>query len=222
MPSIPKVSKRPRATLVATSSSGSLTYSSSSGTCQSSSSPEESPSSAFRWGIWPRLAGGRTEYDTRPSSTRSRISLPAAMQSGLPPRTRPRCAAYCAHSSIGDQGTKPSSESCTIPSMSSLSTWVPTSWRSKTCCRVTGLRFKISFRGTKERSMTHLMAEKGSLTCEIGTSMPTIWASRGTSRRGKTTPGLSQRQVRSSSIRVCRVLVWPGVAFTLTTLPPIR
>mmetsp|Transcript_71943 Transcript_71943/g.153794 ORF Transcript_71943/g.153794 Transcript_71943/m.153794 type:complete len:217 (-) Transcript_71943:841-1491(-) len=124
--------------------------------------------------------------------------------------------AYCAQSNMGDHGTGP------LPSWaSSLRASVPASLKSSTCCNETGFRFSSSCMGTTARSMTQRMAEKGSRTCARGMSMPMICASRGTSKRGKTTPGLSQRQVRSSRTKVCKVFVWPGVALTLTTLPPM-
>mmetsp|Transcript_52831 Transcript_52831/g.169170 ORF Transcript_52831/g.169170 Transcript_52831/m.169170 type:complete len:265 (+) Transcript_52831:439-1233(+) len=145
--------------------------------------------------------------------------MPALKQSALPPLMRPRCVAYSVQSSIGDQGAGLCSSQA---QPSSLSTSVPASCRSNACWTVRGFRCSSSWRGKRARSMTQRIAEKGSRTCASGISMPTICASRGTSKRGKTIPGLSQRQVRSSSTIVCRVLVWPGVAFTLTTLLPMR
>mmetsp|Transcript_68600 Transcript_68600/g.155463 ORF Transcript_68600/g.155463 Transcript_68600/m.155463 type:complete len:270 (-) Transcript_68600:216-1025(-) len=118
---------------------------------------------------------------------------------------------------MGDQGTGPVSSNSAL---SSLSTWVPDSCMSRTCCRVGSLTFSSSWRGARARSITHRRGEKGSRTCASGMSMPTICVSRGTSRRGNTSPGLSQRQVRSSRFSVCRVFVCPGVALTLTTLSP--
>mmetsp|Transcript_57524 Transcript_57524/g.106247 ORF Transcript_57524/g.106247 Transcript_57524/m.106247 type:complete len:229 (+) Transcript_57524:401-1087(+) len=152
--------------------------------------------------------------------------MPAFMQSGLPDVVSPRCIAYRAHSSIGDQGTI--SESAFAPSiltsaMSSRNASTPASCRSQTCFTVAGFRFSNSGNGfAATRCMTHLMAEKGSLTCAKGISMPTICASLGTSNRGNTTPGLSHKEVKSSKTSDCKVLVCPGVALTLTTFSPMR
>mmetsp|Transcript_70135 Transcript_70135/g.198802 ORF Transcript_70135/g.198802 Transcript_70135/m.198802 type:complete len:228 (-) Transcript_70135:114-797(-) len=145
--------------------------------------------------------------------------MPAWPQSGLPPLVKPRCTAYCAQSSMGDHGTGPSSSHCT---RSSRRTSVPVSWKSRTCCSVGFFTFTSSSNGWGTLSMTQRRAEKGSRTWAMGMSMPTICVSRGTSSLGKTMPGLSQRHVLSSSTSVCRVFVWPGVDFTLTTLLPTR
>mmetsp|Transcript_28106 Transcript_28106/g.83729 ORF Transcript_28106/g.83729 Transcript_28106/m.83729 type:complete len:208 (-) Transcript_28106:778-1401(-) len=140
------------------------------------------------------------------------------MVSCRPRWTRPRCWAKRAQSSMGDQGSDCSSS---MSQSSSFSACVPASWRASTCCSDAGFTCRSSCSGTVARSMTQRMEEKGSWTWASGMSMPMICTSRGTSSRGKTTPGQSQRQVRSSRISVCRIFVWPGVALTLTNLPPI-
>mmetsp|Transcript_22084 Transcript_22084/g.50483 ORF Transcript_22084/g.50483 Transcript_22084/m.50483 type:complete len:239 (+) Transcript_22084:515-1231(+) len=107
--------------------------------------------------------------------------------------------------------------------MSNRSASTPASCKSQTCFNVAGFKFSNSgscFEAT--RCMTHRMAENGSLTCAKGISIPTICASLGTSSRGKTTPGLSHSEVKSSNTSDCKVFVWPGVAFTLTTFSPMR
>mmetsp|Transcript_129117 Transcript_129117/g.373710 ORF Transcript_129117/g.373710 Transcript_129117/m.373710 type:complete len:236 (-) Transcript_129117:234-941(-) len=145
--------------------------------------------------------------------------MPALRQSGPPLFTSPRCWAYIAQSNIGDHGRGALSSASPTSLRSRAST--PLSRSSTTCAIDAGFKFSISGSGFSECSMTHRNAEKGSRTWASGMSIPTICTSRGTSSRGKTTPGLSQRHVRSSRMSVCKVFVWPGVAFTLTTLPPI-
>mmetsp|Transcript_69181 Transcript_69181/g.194002 ORF Transcript_69181/g.194002 Transcript_69181/m.194002 type:complete len:233 (-) Transcript_69181:227-925(-) len=158
-------------------------------------------------------------YGNLPSSTFSKISMPALRWSGPPLFTKPRCCAYCTESNIGDQGRGFPSSAAGTASRSKAST--PLSRNSMTCAKLAGFKFNSSAKGRGECSMTQRNAEKGSRTCAKGMSMPTIWTSRGTSNRGKTTPGLSHKQVRSSKINVCKVFVCPGVAFTLTNLPPM-
>mmetsp|Transcript_114031 Transcript_114031/g.322838 ORF Transcript_114031/g.322838 Transcript_114031/m.322838 type:complete len:280 (-) Transcript_114031:553-1392(-) len=122
-----------------------------------------------------------------------------------------------------DHGSSPPEASAATirsSSWSILTSSTPCCRASDTSRKVYGFSFSVWSRGSGQCSASHLIALKGSRTCASGIRAPMICTSRGTSRRGKTSPGESQRQVLSSRTTVCSIFVWPGVAFTETVFSP--
>mmetsp|Transcript_20233 Transcript_20233/g.38721 ORF Transcript_20233/g.38721 Transcript_20233/m.38721 type:complete len:243 (+) Transcript_20233:363-1091(+) len=149
------------------------------------------------------------------SSTRRRMVMPALITSGWSFRTNPRRRAYWEQIDSGDHGNAPPCSTSRVRGSAGCILTISVSRFT------TGLMLSTEGRGLCPAfSASQRTAVKGSLTCARGTRPATICASRGTSRRGNTTPGLSHRHVVSSRMYVCRILVWPGVFFTATALCP--